>query len=242
MEGLPGISIQSESWREIATNPSETSMDTGESKMSTSTTGDQLNRVYGSDSPDSLVDGYDEWAKTYDQDMGSGGYRHPTICLALLARHAPHGVGPVLDAGAGTGLLGEWLRIVGYKKPVALDPSQGMLDIAQEKKAYDEYHKAFMGQTLPFEDDYFAAAVSAGVFTLGHVGPEGLDDLLRVVRPGGHIVLTVKDKLYSDGFQAHVKALCDAGRCTVVEETPSYISVPGEASHSTSRALVLQVL
>ena len=209
--------------------------------MSSPSTEDHLDRVYSSDSPDALAEGYDRWASSYDQDMGAGGYRHPTICLALLTRYVPANSGPVLDAGAGTGLIGEWLRIVGYEELIALDASEGMLDVARAKNAYDALHHAFLGETLPFADDHFAAVVCAGVFTLGHVGPEGLDDLLRVVRPGGFIVLTVKDKLYEDGFRTHVDALCDAGHCRVVEQTRSYISVPGEASQSTSRALVLEV-
>ena len=210
--------------------------------MSTPSTEDHLDRVYASDSPDAVAEGYDRWAQSYDRDMGAGGYRHPTICLALLARHVPAHAGPVLDAGAGTGLIGEWLRIVGYEELVALDASEGMLEVARSKKAYDALYRAFLGETLPFADDHFAAAVCAGVFTLGHVGPEGLDDLLRVVRPGGCIVMTVKDKLYEGGFRSHVDALCEAGRCRVAEQTCSYVSVPGESSQSTSRALVLEVL
>lgn len=211
--------------------------------MSDSNTENHLDNVYGSDSLDELAQGYDAWADSYDQDMGAGGYRHPTICLGLLARYVAPSAGPILDAGAGTGLIGEWLRIIGYRELVALDASEGMLAVARDKGVYDAHHHAFLGQRLPFDDDHFAGVVSAGVFTLGHVGPEGLDDLLRVVSPGGFIVLTVKDKLHDEGgFREHVDALCSAGRCRLAEETPSYISIPGEASQSTSRALVLQVV
>ena len=56
-------------------------------------------------------------------------------------------------------------------------------------------------------------------------------------------MLTVKDKLYSEGaFRAHVESLCKDGRCKMIEDTGSYISIPGESSQSTSRAIVLQVL
>jgi len=188
--------------------------------MTDTGTGNHLDNVYASKSADEVAKGYDRWAETYDQDMGASGYRHPTICLALISRYIKTDHAAILDAGAGTGLIGEWLRIIGYRELVALDASDGMLD-----------------------DDRFTGAVSAGVFTLGHVGPEGLDDLLRVVRRGGFIVLTVKDRLLAEtDFRQHVDKLCGDGYCRLVEETPSYISIPGEASQSTSRAFVLEVL
>jgi predicted TPR repeat methyltransferase len=62
--------------------------------------------------------------------MAGVGYRHPTICLALLARHLPAGAGPVLDAGAGTGIIGEWLKILGYGPVEGVDLSPGMLEVA----------------------------------------------------------------------------------------------------------------
>lgn len=135
--------------------------------MSDTGTGNHLDHVYASKSPEETAKGYDRWAETYDQDMGASGYRHPTICLALLARYIKTDNAAILDAGAGTGLIGEWLRIIGYRDLVALDASPGMLEVARRKGVYDELHQGFMGQTLPFEDDRFTGAVSAGVFTLG---------------------------------------------------------------------------
>jgi len=211
--------------------------------MPDTSTGNHLDKVYSSRSAEEISRKYDEWAQTYDEDMAAAGYRHPSICLALLARHAKPGDGPVLDAGAGTGMIGEWLRIIGFAPLVALDASEGMLNVARHKGVYDELCQGFMGQALPFGTNRFAAAVSAGVFTLGHVGPEGLDELLRVVRPGGVITLTVKDKLYAEGgFRDYLAELIAAQRCRRLEETGSYASMPRhDDDHLSSRALVLQV-
>jgi hypothetical protein len=49
-----------------------------------------------------------------------------------------------------------------------------MLDIAARKQVYTRLHQAALGAPLAFADRHFAAIVSAGVFTTGHVGPEGL--------------------------------------------------------------------
>lgn len=209
--------------------------------MTTPRKAESLDNVYGAGSPEDVARKYDEWAENYDSEMFSLGYRHPTICLAMLCRHLEPGEGPVLDAGAGTGLIGEWLKIVGYRRAEALDISPGMLEVARRKGVYDRLHRAAMGETLPLETDHFAGVVCAGVFTVGHVGAEGLDELVRVVRPGGVIVLTVKDRLWEDGFAERVSEMAKAGTWTVLEETPAYVSMPGRVDTVPSRALALRV-
>ncbi|TPN89678.1 class I SAM-dependent methyltransferase [Mesorhizobium sp. CU2] len=200
-----------------------------------------LSAAYAAKRPEDVAAIYDDWSETYDADMSAAGYRHPTICLALLARHLPRGAEPVLDAGAGTGLIGEWLVITGYPKVEALDISQGMLDKAAAKGVYTALHKLAMGGPLPFADNAYAGIVSAGVFTSGHVGAEGLDELIRICRPGGVIVLTVKNTLWQAGFAERVAALEAEGKLTRVEETKPYASMPGEVDTVPSRGLVLRV-
>jgi predicted TPR repeat methyltransferase len=201
----------------------------------------RLGAVYGAKRPEDIAGLYDDWAETYDADMSAAGYRHPTICLALLSRHLPRGSQPVLDAGAGTGLIGEWLAIMGYPRVEALDISSGMLAVAARKNVYAALHRAALGQPLPFADATFAGIISAGVFTTGHVGPEGLDELVRICRPGGIIVLTVKDTLWSGGLETRIAELERKGVVTRVEETQPYVSMPGEARTLPSRGLVLRV-
>src|SRR5688500_18000049 len=166
-----------------------------------------LGAVYGAKGAEEIASLYDRWAASYDAQMSAAGYRHPTICLALLARHLPPGAAPLLDAGAGTGLIGEWLGIMGYPDVEALDISEGMLAKAAEKGAYKAFHRLALGGPLPFADGHFAGMVSAGVFTSGHVGVEGLDELIRICRPGGVIVLTVKNTLWDGGFSARIAEL-----------------------------------
>lgn len=200
-----------------------------------------LGAVYEASSTDEIARLYDGWANTYDAEMAKAGYRHPSICLALFARHVPAGSAPVLDAGAGTGLAGEWLGIIGYPHVEGLDISKGMLAVAERKGVYSALHEAALGQTLPFEDHSFAAIISAGVFTTGHVGPEGLDELIRITRRGGFIVLTVKTTVWDGGFAARVIDLAHAGQIRLVEQTKPYVSMPGEAATVPSVAVVLQV-
>jgi ubiquinone/menaquinone biosynthesis C-methylase UbiE len=201
-----------------------------------------LGAVYDSQNAEDVAKLYDGWAETYDAEMAVAGYRHPTICLALLARHLPQGAAPLLDAGAGTGLIGEWLSIMGYAHVEALDISAGMLKVAALKNCYQAFHQLALGGVLPFADGSYAGIVSAGVFTSGHVGAEGLDELIRICKSGGVIVLTVKNTLWFGGFEAHVNALEAQGKITRAEETAPYVSMPGEVGTVPSRGLVLRVV
>ena len=73
-----------------------------------------LGDAYGAQTSAELAAVYDRWSDSYDEYMDGVGYRHPAICVALLARHVPLGNVRVLDAGVGTGIVGELLAIVGY--------------------------------------------------------------------------------------------------------------------------------
>ncbi|MGI1664185.1 class I SAM-dependent DNA methyltransferase [Palleronia sp. KMU-117] len=197
---------------------------------------DHLDAVYAAKGPQDIARLYDDWAGSYDADMAKAGYRHPAIATALLARHLPKGAAPILDAGAGTGLVGEWLGILGYPEVEALDISAGMLAVARAKGVYQALHIALLGGDLPVPKRHFAGVVCAGVLTTGHVGAEALPGLLAVTRPGGVLVLTVKETLWADSFAA---AVTGAPEAQVVEATEPYISMPGETGATPSRAVVL---
>jgi predicted TPR repeat methyltransferase len=198
-----------------------------------------LGAVYEAKSAADVAELYDTWAKTYDEEMARAGYRHPSICLALLTRYLKKGASPLLDAGAGTGLIGEWLAIMGYPHVEALDISEGMLAVAREKKCYAAFHQLALGETLPFSDEHFAGVISAGVFTTGHVGPEGIDELIRICASGGVIVFTVKGTLWDSGFAEHVDKHTNKGAVRLVEVTEPYVSMPGDQATTPSRGVVL---
>lgn len=197
-----------------------------------------LGAVYQAKSPDQIAAAYDGWAASYDEEMARTGYRHPTIGLALLARHLPGGAAPILDAGVGTGLTGAWFGIMGWPEVEGIDISEGMLARAAAKGAYARLSRAVLGETLPFADGQFAAVISTGVFTTGHVGAEALPELVRITRQGGPIVLTVKETLWQGQMAAAVAGLAGA---TLVETTDPYISMPGDPATTPSRAVVLRV-
>jgi len=205
-------------------------------------TSDSLVQVYAAQTPAEVAAGYDDWSMSYDAEMMQAGYRHPAVGLGLMARHQPAGAGAVLDAGAGTGLTGELLAILGYGPLVGLDISAGMLRRAAEKNIYERLVEARLGDALPFDDGAFAAVISTGVFTTGHVGFEAMAELWRITRAGGRIVLTVKDAVWKQGFAEGCADLCRQGRLRMLEETPPYVSMPGVPGTSPGRGCVWERL
>jgi SAM-dependent methyltransferase len=196
-----------------------------------------LGAVYDAASPEEIARLYDGWAATYDAEMAMAGYRHPAIGAALLARHLPAGAAPVLDAGCGTGITGGWLGILGYPLVEGLDISEGMLAVARGRGVYAALHCAALGGPLPFGEGRFAAVIATGVFTTGHVGAEALPELIRVTRPGGILVLTVKTTLWDGGLEAAVAA---APALDLIDRTAPYVSMPGEPATVPSLAVVVR--
>jgi len=94
---------------------------------------------------------------------------------------------------------------------------------------------------LTFDDDAFALVVSSGVFTQGHAPLEGLDELVRVTRSGGHLVLSVA-RTYLDGpFEQKRQQLEQANLWRLVGHTERYNSAPLEDT-LISQVFVFQVL
>ena len=188
----------------------------------------QLRKAYTSESAEEVRAYYDDWAGDYEAHMGSVGYTHPAMVVAMLARHVPATDEPVLDAGAGTGIMAELLLALGYPNVVGIDNSPEMLAVAAKKKKYRELRQMTLGEPLDFADDHFAAVVACGVFTQGHAPLSGLDELIRVTRPGGHIVFTIS-RTYLDGlFDEKGEALETAGSWTRVDVSERYNSTPLE--------------
>ena len=202
-----------------------------------------LERVYAAKTPTELGDAYAAWAAHYDRETAELGYCLPFLIAAWLARHLPAGGGPVLDAGCGTGLSGPCLQALGYDRLEGLDMSEDMLAIAGSRGAYGSLKRATLGEALPWPDDHFAAFISTGVFTAGHAPASGLRELVRITRPGGLAVFTVRDILLeSAGFRALFAELSAAGRWRAVEESPPFRAFAIAEPEVLVSAFVFEVL
>ena len=178
---------------------------------------ERLAWIYTATTPDELRDRYDVWAADYDVDLDALGWQAPAAGAARCAAFLSAG-GEVLDAGCGTGLVGAALAAGGVSNVVGFDLSPEMLRRAGATGAYRELHHGSLLEPLPFAPGRFAAVVSVGVFTYGHVGPEAFSGLIDVVKPGGHVTLTFRaDAIDALGYAAAAQRLERKGRWQVVE-------------------------
>lgn len=182
-----------------------------------------LDRVYAAQTQEELASAYAAWAADYDRETIALGYCLPFVIAAWVARHVPRGAAPLLDAGCGTGLSGPFLKALGYRDLAGLDYAQDMLDLAAGRGVYGELRQAELGRTLPWPDGRFAAFFSTGVFTAGHAPASSLDELVRITRPGGHAVFTVRDVVLEEGgFRDVFERLERAGRWRRTEESEPF--------------------
>lgn len=184
---------------------------------------DTLDHVYNAKDAQDIRESYENWASGYDAENIGNGFRLPTIGAAFVARHVPKDQGPILDAGCGTGLVGEALAILGYTDIVGLDISPAMLKFAERLATYDRLYEQDLGQPIPENDNSFASVTCFGSLGPGHAPPACLDEFIRVTRPGGHVIFNVRPDTYEEqGLKAKIDTLLAGPLVRVVERSPNF--------------------
>ena len=170
-----------------------------------------------------IVEIYDGWAEDYERRILGNGYSTPAVATWFFGSYVSREDGPVLDAGAGTGITGAILAPLGYRELVGIDVSPRMLELARNKGVYKDLRQMELGGPLDFPDDTFGAVVSTGVFAAGHAPPESFEELIRTTKPGGHIIFSVRTDVYLDGgFKDKQEALEREGKWQLLETTEPF--------------------
>jgi predicted TPR repeat methyltransferase len=158
-----------------------------------------LDKVYTAQDHEQLMDAYKDWATDYDNDtVGRFGYVAHVATAEALNKVLDSKDAYILDAGCGTGLVGEELVKLGYSTMDALDYSQEMLDEAEQKNIYKRHMQVDLSKPLDIEDNFYGAIVCTGTFTYGHVKAHAFDELVRITKPGGIICFTIREGAYED--------------------------------------------
>lgn len=181
-------------------------------------TDNKVELVYTSQNNQELSKNYDLWAKEYDQELEDEfGYFCPEPAVEILAKYLPKSA-KILDAGAGTGLVGQLLNQRGYENLEGIDLSPGMLEEAENKKVYNKLTQMVLGEPLDFATDFFDAIISVGTFTYNHAPSSSFDELIRITKPKGYIIFTLRLDFYQDSdFPAKMSALEESGKWQLVE-------------------------
>lgn len=163
---------------------------------------------------------YDRWAKVYDRDLGDGEYQQPVRCAEALKNAGAENSTHILDVGCGTGLSGVALNQAGYLNIDGCDLSQGMLDKANDLDIYGRLFACDLNlPPLDVEVATYDAVTAVGVFSFGHIMPDAVDELLRITKSGGIIIIGLNDHYYVEGsLTDKLSALEGSGRLKILKQ------------------------
>lgn len=168
---------------------------------------------------------YDKWAATYNDEVGDAAQSYVApVLVAQAAIKFNSSTSPansvILDAGCGTGLVGQALSIASAKAIDGIDLSAPMLDVARKTGVYRNLDQADMNRPINQADNTYDTVVCVGTFTLGHVGPDpALRELVRVTKRKGIVVATILEEIWiKGGFKEEAEKLQAEGLVKVVSE------------------------
>lgn len=141
------------------------------------------------------------------------------FCDDLIAAAGVTPGARVLDVGCGPGNISGRLAAL-HALPCGVDLSKEMVDVAQEMNPGIEFRSAD-AESLPFADAEFDAVV--GNFMLLHAArPEIVaKELVRVLRPGGGLALTVWDRPERSRFTGLFIDATQVGGAETTAELPA---------------------
>ncbi len=193
---------------------------------------DRLSWIYDTSDRESLENKYDAWSHLYDAELDKAYRISPIESARALNKVLCDKQASILDAGAGTGMVGEALANLGYSNITAVDLSSDMLEVARRKQVYTVLYQGDLEYPLNFAEPLsFDAIISVGVFTYGHVAPQALNNLFPILKSGGYFVLTVrvdyyeKNQILQEIIQELSWNLCERGEFKIFDTESMYAMV-----------------
>ena len=200
-----------------------------------------LHRAYSPGAPATHIDFYRDFAELYDSTYAASlGYIYPLgIASVLAGQQRPQGA--ILDIGCGTGLVATAIRRAEPNAVIdGVDISPDMLEKARAKGDYRDLIAADLTADNSHIATDYAAIVSAGTFTFGHLGPELMSDMVGLCRSGAVAALGVNSVYFAEqGFRDVLDRLEADGQITDValHEMPIYDG--RDEAHQDDTAMIL---
>lgn len=157
------------------------------------------------------AEGYAAWSETYD-DPGNALLLVEEPVLRSFLADVP--VGDAADVGCGTGRVTAMLSDLGHHV-TGIDPSDAMLERARAKGIAATFERGSF-EALPLADDSVDLVTCALALThVTDLGP-AVREFARVLRPGGHVVLSdVHPLAVATGAQAFFRR-ADGSRAVTI--------------------------
>eukprot|EP00058_Branchiostoma_floridae_P004263 XP_002589751.1 hypothetical protein BRAFLDRAFT_97801 [Branchiostoma floridae] len=160
--------------------------------------------------PEMTAKHYDNWSGFYEESPSRVSLDHFLTTRPDLLTAA----NPIAHAACAH----ETLVQLGFTDIDGVDGSQDMLNLAERKQIYNRLICDFVGPNrLDIENDTYDAIACAGGFAPSHLKEDCLPELIRVVKPGGFIVITFREEYlytvehYKDKLEPTMARLQDEG-------------------------------
>ena len=202
----------------------------------------QVEKVYAASTLEESEQAYDGWANSYETDIFKYESRFPFVAAAVFTRFVTPGEGKILDAGCGTGLQMEPIVLAGHDDITGIDLSEGMLAVARQKKIYSALYQMTLGERLGFDDNTFANTITVGTITPGHAPPHSFEELIRVTKKDGLIIINLRsDENVDPSYPAALKRYEDESRWQQIYKSMPYSAMPADETQVLTTAYVYQV-
>ena len=182
--------------------------------------------IYQLESEENVLKYYVNWTRNnqYNQDMVDWNYSGPKNAVKIFKKYAQNKAMLILDAGCGTGLVGQELLKEDFTNFIGCDFSQDMLDLVP-KNLYKKLELIDLNKPLNYKDENFDAVICVGTFTYGHVKAHSLDEFLRILKKKGLICFTVNEGIYEEyKFDKKISELEKSKKWKILElKKSSYI-------------------
>ena len=199
-----------------------------------------LDIVYNEKSSIKLKQHYKLWADDYDRDLVDWGYAYPSqLKKVMLQDIKVKKDSKILDAGCGTGLVAQVLRDMNFKNIVGLDYSIDMLKIAKNKKIYKRLIQESLNKKTSLRSNQFDIVLCTGVLTSGHVGAKAINELIRVTKNKGYLILSIAESIYEKlGFKYEIEK--NKEQISKIKISKPFIALPNHKSSATSKMYLFQ--
>ena len=202
---------------------------------------DLLDGAYALKTPDDNRAYYKNFALTYDQDFASAlRYIYPeaVVDAFLDLTHLPEG--PFCDIGCGTGLVARQLKAKSPDTVIdGVDISPDMLAVAADTSLYRSLYEIDLTGDITSLPAGYAAIISAGTFTHGHLGPESLRYLTCHCQAGGVFCIGVNQQHYkTHNFAGCLESLVADNVIASLDLLKTAIYAQKSGKHGSDLALI----
>ena len=114
-----------------------------------------------------------------------------------------------------------------------------MLKIAKNKKIYKRLIQESLNKKTSLRSNQFDIVLCTGVLTSGHVGAKAINELIRVTKNKGYLILSIAESIFEKlGFKDEIEK--NKKRISKIRISKPFIALPNHKSSATSKMYLFQ--